>query len=436
MLVVWKGVHVIEEPSAVFMVILVLSIAGGASIFAILFLMPYLWRRIMAEDWPLKWYMAWRGPFLLRRPPPPPTPPGLTNKLNIKDYYRGHLTAEELAYVRASEMLLQSVQTSGNLPTFLDKDDDFALPPPAQSLHSDSRVRTSQENEFAPPRPPGRWHSPRVLLWKITRLLLRGLEKDVVRLQKMNSILTWDIEDMHSRAARFDNRAEYTYASLQVLTAAAASFVHGANDVSNSIAPLSTAYEVWMSGEVPGEVAVPIWILCFGGAAIVLGLVTYGYHVMRNLGNRLTLISPSRGFCMELATAITVLVATRFELPVSVRSLPLLPFPPHHLSFERAPYSAVPWPEPSSAELELTEPDNTMHRRRDGRRRPRKRRLALHQPAPRRLHLLWLARHAACYGAHLGAAHGWYTQRAVVGYGGGRGLGLHLVSSALVWNLA
>lgn len=341
------------------MVILVFSIAGGASLFAILFLMPYLWRRIMAEDWPLKWYMAWQGPFLLWRPPPPPTPPGLTNKLNIKDYYRGHLTAEELAYVRASEMLLQSVQTSGNVPTFLNKDDDdFALPPPAQSLHSsDSHVRASPYNEFAPPRPPGRWHSPRVLRWKLMRLLLRGLEKDVVRLQKMNSILTWDIEDMHSRAARFDNRAEYTYASLQVLTAAAASFVHGANDVSNSIAPLSTAYEVWMRGEVPGEVPVPIWILCFGGAAIVLGLVTYGYHVMRNLGNRLTLISPSRGFCMELATAITVLVATRFELPVSVRSLPLLPFSPCPFSLASGPassYSPLLCPEPSSAELELT----------------------------------------------------------------------------------
>src|SRR5690606_15427397 len=114
-----------------------------------------------------------------------------------------------------------------------------------------------------------------------------------------NSVLSWDIADMHSRATRFDNRAESAYASLQVLTAAAASFVHGANDVSNSVAPLSTAYEVWLNGEVKTYVGVPVWILCFGGGAIVLGLLTYGYHVMRNLGNRLTLISPSRGFCME-----------------------------------------------------------------------------------------------------------------------------------------
>lgn len=50
---------------------------------------------------------------------------------------------------------------------------------------------------------------------------------------------------------------------------------------------------------------------------MVLGLSTFGYHVMRTPGNRLTLVSPSRGFCMELASAITVLMATRMRLPVS-----------------------------------------------------------------------------------------------------------------------
>lgn len=38
---------------------------------------------------------------------------------------------------------------------------------------------------------------------------------------------------------------------------------------------------------------------------------------MRNLGNRITLHSPSRGFCMELGAALTVVLATRLALPVS-----------------------------------------------------------------------------------------------------------------------
>lgn len=55
----------------------------------------------------------------------------------------------------------------------------------------------------------------------------------------------------------------------------------------------------------------------FGGAAIVIGLWTYGYNIMRNLGNRITLHSPTRGFSMELGSALTVILATRLALPVS-----------------------------------------------------------------------------------------------------------------------
>jgi phosphate/sulfate permease len=53
------------------------------------------------------------------------------------------------------------------------------------------------------------------------------------------------------------------------------------------------------------------------GAAISIGLWTYGYNMMRQLGNRLTLHSPSRGFSMELGAALTVVIATRLALPIS-----------------------------------------------------------------------------------------------------------------------
>ncbi|EGY21901.1 phosphate-repressible phosphate permease [Verticillium dahliae VdLs.17] len=38
---------------------------------------------------------------------------------------------------------------------------------------------------------------------------------------------------------------------------------------------------------------------------------------MRNLGNRLTLHSPSRGFAMELGATCTIILATQLKLPVS-----------------------------------------------------------------------------------------------------------------------
>ncbi|OHE92103.1 phosphate-repressible phosphate permease [Colletotrichum orchidophilum] len=333
MLVAWKGVQLQVELTATQVLIAVFSVATGATLLQAFFLLPYLWRKIVNEDWQLTWLMMWRGPWLLNRPPPP-LPPAGVRRVNIKDYYRGHLTADELAYMRASETLLESIQSS-QTPSDLFKDDQPILSPPvlappqtpATTSSSTTSALTetrrpssssySASSEHIPPRPAGPWTSLPVLTWRLNRILLRGLEQDVITMQKRTAVLSWDIADMHARAPHYDNRAEYMYSSLQILTASAASFIHGANDVANSIGPFATAYEIWQTGGIKTSVGVPVWILCFGGGAIVLGLLTYGYHVMRNLGNRLTLISPSRGFCMELASAVVVMMATKLALPVS-----------------------------------------------------------------------------------------------------------------------
>lgn len=51
-----------------------------------------------------------------------------------------------------------------------------------------------------------------------------------------------------------------------------------------------------------------------GGAGIALGIWTYGYNIMKVLGNRLTLHSPARGFAMELGAACAVILATRLSM--------------------------------------------------------------------------------------------------------------------------
>ena len=80
---------------------------------------------------------------------------------------------------------------------------------------------------------------------------------------------------------------------------------------------MAAVYLIWSTGTLASKSPVPIWILIYGGAAISIGLWTYGYNIMRNLGNRLTLHSPSRGFSMELGSAVTVVMATRLALPIS-----------------------------------------------------------------------------------------------------------------------
>jgi PiT family inorganic phosphate transporter len=110
---------------------------------------------------------------------------------------------------------------------------------------------------------------------------------------------------------------EKVFAPLCVFTACAMAFAHGSNDVANGIGPLAAVVTAVKSNQVTQESALPLWILVLGGGGIVLGLITMGYRVMRTIGTKITELTPSRGFCAELAAAATVVVASRLGLPVS-----------------------------------------------------------------------------------------------------------------------
>jgi sodium-dependent phosphate transporter len=125
------------------------------------------------------------------------------------------------------------------------------------------------------------------------------------------------IAHIHQQAKQYGNETEHLYSFLQVLTACTNSFAHGANDVSNAIGPFAAVYYIWSTGTFGSNTPTETWTLVFGGAMIVIGLATYGYKIMAVIGNRLTLMSPSRGFSMELGSSITVLLASQYALPVS-----------------------------------------------------------------------------------------------------------------------
>ena len=47
------------------------------------------------------------------------------------------------------------------------------------------------------------------------------------------------------------------------------------------------------------------------------GLATYGYNVTRAMGVRLAKLSPTRGFCAELSTALVIMICAQYGLPTS-----------------------------------------------------------------------------------------------------------------------
>ncbi|PVH85132.1 phosphate-repressible phosphate permease [Cadophora sp. DSE1049] len=120
---------------------------------------------------------------------------------------------------------------------------------------------------------------------------------------------------MHSEI--HDKRVEELWKPQLVVAAVLMSISHGSNDVANAVAPWVSAYDTWKSGTVREDANTPIWIVCIAAILIGAGFWFCGYKVVRSLGNKITHVSPTRGFAINIATSLTILVASRLGLPVS-----------------------------------------------------------------------------------------------------------------------
>ena len=110
---------------------------------------------------------------------------------------------------------------------------------------------------------------------------------------------------------------ERVFAVLMVVTACGMAFAHGSNDVANAIGPVAAVISIAQEGALTQKSPVSIWILLLGGLGIVVGLATYGRHVIATVGSKITHLTPSSGFAAELAAATTIVIASGTGIPVS-----------------------------------------------------------------------------------------------------------------------
>ncbi|GAN06995.1 solute carrier family 20 [Mucor ambiguus] len=260
-------------------VIVAIAFGIGAffALFAIFFFCPWLKRRVVGRE-ELRWYHIFVIPFLGPRP-----------VIKTLPETKEAVHAETIASSSSSDNKEYAQETMDG----------------QEITRIEEAQQTTETTQVAPQN----------LSWKdkILNVVLHGVRKDVRNLSNAN------VKSVHDAAEIYDSDVEYMFSFLQVITACMASFAHGSNDVSNAVGPLSAVFDIWQTAkvDVTGKVPVPIWILAYGGVAIDLGLATYGYNIMRVLGNNITLFTPTRGFSAELGAALTVLTCSKLGLPVS-----------------------------------------------------------------------------------------------------------------------
>lgn len=162
-----------------------------------------------------------------------------------------------------------------------------------------------------------------------TYLSLKGLDK-VIRISFGNSVLiglavalvlTVVMRPVIRRQSFMLDNSKKSLKSLfaipLVFSAALLSFAHGANDVANAVGPLAAIVHAIQAGDAADAVQIPLWVMAIGGLGLSVGLILFGPKLIRMVGSEITRLNAMRAYCVALAAAMVVILASWLGLPVS-----------------------------------------------------------------------------------------------------------------------
>jgi sodium-dependent phosphate transporter len=319
--IVYKGspnLGLNKKPKS-FIIGVTLGTGGALCLLAALFFVPYIHAKVIKKDYTLKWYHVFQGPLLFKRPAPEDgdvynTVPNYAvvqdDEEKPQTIVRQHAITDTPATLVGDSSDLDNYEKSKEL--------DAQLPDAAQNSDTENQTTTKTYAELQAdsdaylkaklcarrgpmgwamrtlrdtPMGPGEIYERANLKVFFKRLpaqivsgLLYGLHYDIHAAQTGISGTPEGkrMERVYAAAKKYPNETEYAYSFVQVLTACTASFAHGANDIGNSVGPWAVIYGAWKTGEASkAKAPVPVWQLAVLALTISLGLITYGYNIMK-----------------------------------------------------------------------------------------------------------------------------------------------------------
>ncbi|RPH96484.1 inorganic phosphate transporter [candidate division KSB1 bacterium] len=115
----------------------------------------------------------------------------------------------------------------------------------------------------------------------------------------------------HNRPATSVNRS---FRKLQLVSAALYSLGHGTNDAQKTMGIITG---LLVTTGFLSAFHVPFWVILSSHFAIAMGTLFGGWRIVKTMGQKITKLKPSMGFCAETAGAITLLVTAFSGIAVS-----------------------------------------------------------------------------------------------------------------------
>ncbi|KAJ5159791.1 uncharacterized protein N7482_006795 [Penicillium canariense] len=315
-----------------------LGTGGGVCLMAAIFFVPFVHARVIKKDHSVKWWMIIYGPLLFNRPIPTDAETAkVPNYAVVQDEYEDEASAHTGSIDEEKDPKTTTIPAEDNEQRLV-KSEANQLTYKEIMAQSEARHRAKLLKSRGPlgwgmrylrdnPMGAGEIYEIRNMWILLKRIpptivvgLLYGAHYDIHTAQSgiAGTPEGERMKRVYDAAEKYPNEVEHTYSFVQVITACTASFAHGANDIGNSVGPWAAIYAAWSTGDTAAsKTPVPVWQLAVLALCISCGLVTYGYNIMKVMGNKITYHSPSRGSSMEMGAAITVLVFSQYSLPVS-----------------------------------------------------------------------------------------------------------------------
>ena len=109
-------------------------------------------------------------------------------------------------------------------------------------------------------------------------------------------------------------RVDRWFRRLQLMSAAAYSLMHGANDAQKTMGIITGAL---FTGGYLSTFEVPFWVILSAHGAIALGTLSGGWRIIKTMGQKITKLQPVGGFAAETGAAVAIYTATALGVGIS-----------------------------------------------------------------------------------------------------------------------